>query len=302
MVQVAKEREREKLYTTRCWSGSNIQYKGWHCWAPWWCRVGISSKAAQNYIETYYLQLKAKQVSLIHTTHPPTSLHPTQPDTLLRIWLEAGYHPFLSVKHINSLSVARKGELILQHMWIKKGKSERWKEKERKRYSTEERKGKGQGKGVERGRDGERDSPEKWGDRKLFTCRKGGQAIFKCLRLLICRAAKPLYTVANVKLVLGTSRSPWPPACLRLEYKCGLRRGYREKIVSTPCTQEFKKAEWWIPSRFMWTKERLGPVYVYVDLDEGQMSELGCSVLFCSVTVQYILGGLNVLSSWWLLY
>lgn len=62
-----------------------------------------------------------------------------------------------------------------------------------------------------------RDSPEKLGDRKLFMCGKGGQAIFKCLRLLIGRPAKPLYMVANVKLVLVTSRSPWPPTCLRLE-------------------------------------------------------------------------------------
>lgn len=111
----------------------------------------------------------------------------------------------------------------------------------------------------QREKEREWDSPEKWGDRKLFMCRKGGQAIFKCLRLLICQAAKPLYTVANVKLVLGTSRSPWPPACLRLEYKCGVRRWYSEKTVSTPCTQEFKKAERRIPSGFTQTKDCLGP-------------------------------------------
>lgn len=44
----------------------------WHCWAPWWCRVGISFRAAQNYIETYYLHLKATQVSLIYSTRQPT--------------------------------------------------------------------------------------------------------------------------------------------------------------------------------------------------------------------------------------
>lgn len=55
-------------------------------------------------------------------------------------------------------------------------------------------------------------------DRKLFTLRKGGQAIFKCLCLFVCCAAKPLYTAADAKLVWATSRSPWLSTCLHLEY------------------------------------------------------------------------------------
>lgn len=71
-----KGRERETLYTTQCWPGSAIQHKagGGHCW-PWWCRVGISFRAAQNYIETYYLQLKPhRSLLFIHApTHQPVA-------------------------------------------------------------------------------------------------------------------------------------------------------------------------------------------------------------------------------------
>lgn len=69
MVWVAKDRlkkEKELL----CY-----RKQGWHCWAPWWCRVGIGFRAAQNHTESHYLQLKATLVSLIHTAHPHTSHH-----------------------------------------------------------------------------------------------------------------------------------------------------------------------------------------------------------------------------------
>lgn len=88
-----------------------------------------------------------------------------------------------------------------------------------------------------------RDSSEKWGDRKLFTCREGGEAIFKCLKLLICRAAKPLYMVANVKLVLGTSRSPWPIAWLCLECKCGWRQAGKKNTLRTLVHKSVKRQQ-----------------------------------------------------------
>lgn len=122
--------------------------------------MGISFRAAQNYIETYYLQLKATQVSLIHTKHPPASLQPTQPGTLLRIWLEARHHPFLCVKHINSISVATKGEDA--HATLHKLKRERVRVRQRKiQYRKKKKKGQGtegivEGEGWEK-----RDSPEK---------------------------------------------------------------------------------------------------------------------------------------------
>lgn len=93
--EIKKEREAvyhitlTRLYHTK---------QGWHCWAPWWRRVGISFRAAQNYTETYYLQLKATQVSVIHTTQLPTGQQPTKPGALLWSRLEALYHPFVLLK------------------------------------------------------------------------------------------------------------------------------------------------------------------------------------------------------------
>ncbi len=155
-------RERERLRTTQCWSGSTIQYKaGVTLLSTLMVQSGNKLQGCPELYRNLLLTAES-HTGLLYSYNTPT--HKPAPNTarhLVLPWLEAEYHPFLSVKHINSLSVARKGELILQHMWIKKGKSEEWKKKERKLrgewYSTEERKGKGQGKGIERGRGTERE-------------------------------------------------------------------------------------------------------------------------------------------------
>lgn len=98
--------------------------RGWHCEEARWRRVGISYRAAQNYIETYYLQLKATQVSLIYTKHHQLSLWPTQPGAPLRIWRE---RPLLFVKRINPISESQTGRWgpMLLSMLVKEEEGER---------------------------------------------------------------------------------------------------------------------------------------------------------------------------------
>lgn len=68
------DKKRERLCTTQHWSGTITQNTGDIAEHP----DGGSFRAAQNYIGTYYLQLKATQIAAIHTMQLHTSQQPTQ--------------------------------------------------------------------------------------------------------------------------------------------------------------------------------------------------------------------------------
>lgn len=131
----------------------------------------ISFGAAQSYLETYYLQLKATQVSFIPSL---TNLQPRQASTQ------------------DLTGPIRPSWLTVPYMWTVNRANKRKVEPGKLRGQDEESNVLLQN--EERG--------------SVFIQRKEGKAIFKHLRRLICRPAKPLYSVANVKCVPDTSRSP----------------------------------------------------------------------------------------------
>lgn len=146
--------------------------------------VEISSGAAQSYIETYYLQLKATRVSFIHSLTHLQKRHRISPDPL---------------------------PVCLSPLYVD------WKKRTNKRKAeTGKLRGNGWGKAMR---------CSKWGAGKQFYLYEGRRPrqFPNIWDISFAGPAKPLYTVANVKRVLGTPRSPWPTACFCLECKCGLR-------------------------------------------------------------------------------
>lgn len=162
------DKKRVRLCTTQHWPGSITQNRGDTAEHP----DGGSYRAAQNYIETYYLQLKTTQVSVIHTMQLLTSQQPTLQGKDLS---GSRLSPIPFCKTYYLALCDQKRQTYPVHV-NKKEQSERWEEN---KILMEKRKRKEQGNG-QRKREGWREGISwkmRW--QKAFYVQEGWQGNFQ---------------------------------------------------------------------------------------------------------------------------
>lgn len=175
------DKKQERLCTTQHWPGSVTQNRGDIAEHP----DGGSFRAAQNYIETYYLQLKATQVSVIHTTQLLISQQPTQQGKELS-GSALSPIPFCKTHYLALCDQKRQNYPVHVN---KKEQSERQREN---KILMEKRKQKGQGKGTKRNARMERERISwkmRW--QKAFYVQEGWRGNFQMSEishLLGCKA------------------------------------------------------------------------------------------------------------------